>query len=60
MVQDAIKVSSNGIALNSLNWDPDPSVSVSLHISSNVHDHQIYITRNKIKYCNNSDLFLKP
>uniref|UniRef100_A0A8C3C1J0 Katanin p60 ATPase-containing subunit A-like 2 n=1 Tax=Cairina moschata TaxID=8855 RepID=A0A8C3C1J0_CAIMO len=25
MVQDAIKVSSNGIALNSLNWDPDPS-----------------------------------
>ncbi|XP_040396530.1 katanin p60 ATPase-containing subunit A-like 2 isoform X2 [Cygnus olor] len=24
-VQDAIKVSSNGIALNSLNWDPDPS-----------------------------------
>uniref|UniRef100_A0A8B9ERG0 ATPase AAA-type core domain-containing protein n=1 Tax=Anser cygnoides TaxID=8845 RepID=A0A8B9ERG0_ANSCY len=25
MIQDAIKVSSNGIALNSLNWDPDPS-----------------------------------
>ncbi|NXC43740.1 KATL2 protein, partial [Penelope pileata] len=25
MTQDANKVSSNGIALNSLNWDPDPS-----------------------------------
>ncbi|NXF62890.1 KATL2 protein, partial [Ciccaba nigrolineata] len=25
MIQDAVKVSSNGIALNSLNCDPDPS-----------------------------------
>ncbi|NXK50105.1 KATL2 protein, partial [Chauna torquata] len=25
MIQDAVKVSSNGVALNSLNWDPDPS-----------------------------------
>ncbi|NXY80286.1 KATL2 protein, partial [Glareola pratincola] len=25
MIQDAVKVSSNGIALNSLNGDPDPS-----------------------------------
>ncbi|NXW88965.1 KATL2 protein, partial [Alopecoenas beccarii] len=25
IIQDALKVSSNGIALNSLNYDPDPS-----------------------------------
>lgn len=33
MIQDAVKVLSNGIASNSLYCDPDPSVSVPGHIS---------------------------
>lgn len=33
MIQDTIRVSPDGIPLNSLNCDPDPSVSISVHIS---------------------------
>ncbi|NWI97569.1 KATL2 protein, partial [Pitta sordida] len=32
MIQDAIRVPPNGIALSSLSYDPDPSVSVSYRI----------------------------
>lgn len=32
MIQDAVRVSPDGIPLNSLNCDPDPSVSVSVCI----------------------------
>ncbi|NXW11597.1 KATL2 protein, partial [Fregetta grallaria] len=40
MIQDAVKVSSNGVALNSLNCDPDPSVFLFI-FPSDEYEHQI-------------------